>query len=831
MNARMMNNYLVTALRVLEKNRLYSALNIVGLAASLSCAILILLFVQDELSYERWLPDGERIYRMESTFFIPGREPLKVGQSPGPARAALEKHFPSEIEQAVRVYRRRPTFDIGERQFNDDWLEVDPEFFRVFPLEFIAGDPETALGDTSSVVLTESIARKYFGDQPALGRTLTVTREAPEAFRVSGVVRDLPGNSHLELNMLTRFDPPRYADRPWVADRWTSVNMSLYIKFRSVEAAERAAAGMKEFVNRNVNFGMPELEGVAPGDLLTLALRPVPDIHLYGSDFPAGFKPGGDIVTVWTFSAVALLILLIASINFMNLATARSLQRAREVSMRKVLGATRAQLVVQFLGESLLLTFLALVLAVIAVELLLPWYNGYIDKQLGLDFIANPQLGLALLGLTLLIGVGAGLYPALVLSGFRPAAVLKANQSGAGGGSAGLRAALVVFQFAISIGLIATTLVIWAQTRYAMTLDTGYTRDHMVMIDNIGDDETKALQPTMLAEFGRIPGVQALGRASDSFPQESSNNTLVSLPDVPSDDLMVVETMNVDYDLFPTVGVQPVAGRLFSRDFPGDVLPAEPDEVEGPVSVGVILNERAVRRLGFGSSADAVGRTFELTVGEEKKATATVVGVVRDLHLRSVREEISPMLYFVMDDAEGLYYLFLHLRSDGLPETLAAIDSVWQRLVPAVPISRNFVDEEFAKLYRAERERMKMFGGFAVFAVFVACLGLFGLASFAADRRTKEIGVRKVLGATAGRIVGLLVWQFSRPVLIANLVAWPAAWLFLDHWLRAFQFRVDVTPLPFLAAGGAALLIAWLTVIVHARRVSTANPVHALRYE
>jgi len=830
MNVRILNNYFTTAVRVLAKNRLYSAINILGLAASLTCAILIGLFVRDELSYDRWLPDGERVYRVESMFLIPGREPLMGGQAPGPAREALQKHFPSEIEQAVRVFKRRPTFDIGDRQFNDYWLEVDPEFFQVFQLPFVAGDPATALGDTSSVVLTETIAKKYFGDEPALGKTLTVTREAPETFRVSGVIRDLPKNSHLEINMLTRFDQPRYAEKPWVADRWTSINVYVYAKFRSVEAAVRTEARMDEFVDKNANFGIEEVKDTPPSEFLKLSLRAVPDIHLYSGEREA-FTPNGDITTVWTFSAVAALILLIASINFMNLATARSLQRAREVSMRKVLGASRRDLILQFLGESVLMTLFALALAIAAVTMLLPWFNQYIAKELAFNPFTDPVLGAALLGLTVLIGVIAGLYPALVLSGFRPATVLKANQSTAAGGSAGLRAVLVVFQFAISIGLIATTLVIWTQTRYAIGMDTGYRKDHMIVLDNVGDEEVMALQPTMLTEFARIPGVTALARASDAFPQQSNNNTLVTLPEAQTDDLLVVETLDVDYDLFNTIGVKPIAGRLFSRDFAGDVMPPKADEIEGPVNFGVVLNEHAVRQLGYENNEAAVGKTFEVSIGEEKKGQATVVGVVEDMHFRSVREEITPMLFFLADDPDQLYYLFIQVRSDDLPATLAALDETWKRLVPDVPIVRSFVDEDFAKLYRAEEERMKMFGGFAAFAVFVACLGLFGLASFTADRRTREIGIRKVLGASVGDLVTMLLWQFSRPVIVANLIAWPAAWYFVQRWLEGFEYRIDVTPVPFLVAGGAALLIAWLTVILHARRVSGANPIVALRYE
>ncbi len=830
MNSSILRNYLLVAVRNLVRNPLYSAINIAGLVVGLTCCLLILLFVRDELSYDQWLPDADRIVRVESTFIVPGREAMEAAQSPGPARASLLKEFGAEIEQAVRLFQRRPTVDVGGRQFNDELVEADPEFFSVFALEFLAGSPEGALVDNNSLVLTESLAKKYFGPGAAIGRTLTLTRDNPEIYKVTGVVRDIPRNSHLDIKMISRFDPADYTDRPWVAESWTSVNSYTYLKLRRPDAAAAISARIKEFTDRNVKFDISGIDNITPSDLLKFSLQPVPRIHLYSSN-RVGFKPGGNINTVYTFSAIALLILLIASVNFMNLATARSMQRAREVALRKVHGASRGQLVVQFIGESVLVTLLSLALAVAATWALLPQFNAWVDKQLALNFIGEPVLAGILLCLTLFVGIIGGLYPAFFLSRFQPAAVLKAGRATGATGSSRLRAALVLVQFTISIGLIAATLVVYSQWRFARDIDLGFDKDRLMAISPAGGEKLESRQDAMRQELLRLPGLAAVARASDTPPLSDNNNTLVKMPDVPSDDLLVIETLQVDYNFFDTLGVKSVAGRLFSADHAADVMPPDADKLETKVSVGVVLNRKAVKRLGFPDAEGAIGKTFQVSLGEDKYADATVVGVIDDLHMRSIHEEITPTLYYAGDNVKVFYSFILRLKPGAQEATLAAVDRAWASLYPEVPIQRTFVDEDFSKLYAAEEERVKMFVGFSGLAIFVACLGLFGLASFTADRRTREIGIRKVLGASNVDLIRLLLWQFSQPVLIANLVAWPVAWYFLQSWLNNFPYRVDLSPLPFAAAGGLALVIAWGTVFSHARRVAGSNAVVALRYE
>jgi len=373
--------------------------------------------------------------------------------------------------------------------------------------------------------------------------------------------------------------------------------------------------------------------------------------------------------------------------------------------------------------------------------------------------------------------------------------------------------------------------VVYSQWRYARDIDLGFDKERLLVISPAGGEKLESRQEALRQELLRLPGLDAVARASDTPPLSDNNNTLVKLPDVPGDDLLVIETMQVDYNFFPTLGVKPVAGRLFSSDHAADVMPPDAEKLETRVSVGVVLNRKAVQRLGFADAQSAVGKTFQVSLGEDKYADATVVGVVDDLHMRSIHDEITPSLYYAGDDVKVFYSFVLRLKPGAQEATLAAIDRAWAGLYPEVPIQRTFVDEDFAKLYAAEEERVKMFVGFSGLAIFVACLGLFGLASFTADRRTREIGIRKVLGASNGDLVRLLLWQFSQPVLSANLLAWPVAWYFLQSWLNNFPYRVDLSPLPFAAAGLLALFIAWGTVLSHARRVAGSDAVVALRYE
>lgn len=824
----MWRNYLLVALRNLGKQRLYSFINIGGLAVGLAACLLILLFVTDELSYDRWLPNAERVAIFESEIRVPGRDIIEFAGSPGPLGPALEKDFSSEIQEVTRVFHTNESVKIGDRQFLTEVSYVDANYFKVMDLPVAEGDRAKAVADTHSIALTRKQARSYFGDEPALGKVITIAGKYD--YSVVAILEDLPERTHLEVNAIALFDVPRYIERPWIAEQWTSGNVYTYALFRSLEARQRVAAGLKAFVDRNVRIEIPGWEKQAPSDFMIFHVMPVLDIHLHTKK-QGYYKPGGDINAVIAFSAIALLILIIACINFVNLATARAMQRAREVAMRKVLGATRGQLILQHLGEAVVTALIALLLAFALVELVLPAFNGFIHKSLALHYGEPALLGTAL-ALVVLVGAIGGLYPAFYLSRFRPARVLKANQSSASASST-MRSALVVFQFAVSIALIVCTATVYAQTIYARTVDLGYAREHRGSLAGLHRLPAKELRQTMRDEVAALPGVKIASLSSDKPPlTDQSNDILFPDPELTGQQLLV-EKLYVDANFFQAYAVKPLAGRLFSEDRPGDFLVEPTDTTTG--TQAVVVNETFVRKLGLSRPEDVVGKTmWQMVDDKRRKALVTVVGVVPDLYLRSLRDPIPPFYYVL----SRLYLseLTFVIEPGRTAEVMGKVEQIWNRLAAGIPMRASFIDDDLGAQYDADEQRGQMFAAFAGFAVLIACLGLFGLASFSAERRTKEIGMRKVLGASVMDIVRLLVWQFSRPVLIANLIAWPSAFLLMQRWLAGFRHAISLTsPLVFLGlfggAGVVALLIAWATTGGHAYRVARGRPGRALRYE
>ena len=827
----MFRNYVTVAIRNLVNNKLYSAINIGGLAVGLAACLLILLFVRDELSYDRWLPNADRIAVVESTFFVPGREKIAFAAAPGPIKKPLEEDFSSDIQRVVRVYSDELPVRAGDRQMLGTFNFADPGFFEVFDLPMVTGERERALADNTSIVLSETSAKKYFGDQPAVGKTITVSDKL--VFTVVGVFADMPKNTSLTFDAVALLDVERYKERPWIAERWTSVNTGVFVLFRSPESMDRVRRDMAAFIDRNVKFEIPGIEE-RPSTLIRFEFMPVLDIHLHASK--PGYKSAGNLTTVLAFSGIAALILIIACINFVNLATARAMKRAREVAMRKVVGATRGQLVRQHLGEAIVTALVALVVAIALVELSLRPFNSFLHKELALDFVADPMLLVMVLGLIVAVGAIGGLYPAVYLSRFRPAEVLKANQSSVGGSSL-LRSGLVVFQFAISIALIVCTATIYTQTVYARTFDLGYQHDNRLILKGLGDLPAEEVAATLKSEIAKLPGVRGAALSSDSPPLESNNNTLLTPTSTPGTEKYVVESINTDVDFFRVYGVKPLAGRLFAAERESDFSPDDKVKRDHPTQQSIVINQALAAKLGAKRPEDVVGKVLYDSAPEGEIPTrTTIIGVVPDLYLRSVRVAVTPLLYYVSKPETGFNHLTIDVQPGRMQETLRAVQDIWSRLAPAVPIRTGFVDENLAALYDADEQRGQIFAGFAVFAVLIACLGLFGLASFSAERRTKEIGMRKVLGASVLDIVRLLVWQFSRPVIVANLIAWPVSFYLMRKWLAGFKYAIDLgDPAVLLGIfGGAALLaltIAWLTIAGHAYKVARANPGRALRVE
>lgn len=822
----MFQNYLMTAIRNLYKSKMYSLINIGGLAIGLAACILILLFVRDELSYDKWIPNAERIHKLEITFLPPGRGPMEFSATPGPAGPALQKDFPNELEEVTRVFNTGTTLKRDNESFDQMITYVDANFFRMFDLPMIKGSREQALSNNSSVILSEELAQKLYGDQDPIGQSFRLDTEYD--YTVVGIFKDIPENTHFEFEMIALFDDNRYKDRPWVAIDWTSANMHTYLMTKPGVPIERVSDKFPEFIQNNVVLTFPGSDKINKSQIIQYSTIPVLDIHLKG-DKPGHMKANGDIIAVYTFSAVAVLILVIASINFMNLSTARSLKRAREVSMRKVLGANRSQLIGQFLGEAVVTTVIALTLAVIMVMMVLPLFNDFTQKEMTLNIFGDPMQSLAIIIMTITVGVLGGIYPAFVLSGFRPAKILRANKSSAEG-SEFIRNLLVVAQFTISITLMISTAIVYGQTLYAQNMNIGIDKGHKVVLRGLSAKEVNNQALTIAAEIKQLPGVRKTAFSTDSLPQTNMNNTGYYPSWAPDGQMILAEDMRFDSDFMELYNMPLLAGRTFDKDRASDYyIEAKEEGVNDTTTI--IVNETFLAKAGITNPAEGVGTVFNMPMDDNKITKATVIGVVPDMNLRSLKFPITAMAFRPVKDDERV----LNIEIDGahMDETIDAIDAIWAKRVPDMPIVRRFVEEGYDRLYQQEEQRGQMFAGFALFAVFIACLGLYGLASFAADKRTKEVGIRKVMGASVFDIVKLLIWQFSKPVLVAMVLAWPIAWFMMQDWLNGFAYRLDLGAMLalFPLAGGLALLIAWGTVYLRANKAANNNPIKALRYE
>jgi putative ABC transport system permease protein len=812
-------NYLTIAYRNIINHPLYSIINIGGLAVGLAACMLILLFIQDELSYDKWIPNAERIYKFETTHSPPNRESMTYWGNPGMLAESLAKDF-AEIEQAIKVRPAIMPVRLGDKLFNEQIAITDANFFDVFDYPVVAGLREEALQNNTSVLISERIATKYFGDNNPLGQILNIDNEID--YKVVGVIKDLPENSHMRLDFLVWFDPARYVDKNWFTTCWFCANLQTYIKLAPGADIEKLKADLPDFAQRNVIDNGSTLDERV-WDSWQYYPRPLLDVHLY-SKLGSYSKESGDIMTVITFSAVAVLILIIAGINFMNLATARSMQRAREVSIRKVMGATRAQLVKQFLGEAVFTAFSGLILAILLAQFSLPYFNEFLQKDLVLNLFSDPLQASGIIGFTLFVGILGGTYPAFFISNFRPSTVLRSNKSSQEG-SAWLRNALVVLQFAISIVLIVTTSIIYAQTIFARNMDMGFSTENRLTL-KVGHPDAMKVALSLKQELLSLPGITDAAMSNDSFPKGFTQSFDVKAEGMK--DTVLINSMVTGPNFFQLYGVNALAGRLFSKDRLSDHF-ISAEEGNGQNTASAIVNESFLQKTGMGSPEEAIGKVFVNHPGEEWETVFTIVGVVPDLNVRSIYNAITPTVYSI--DKEDFRVMTLTLSSNNMSETLAQIDAKWKEMVSTVPINREFVEDKFNGFYNAAEQKAKMFAGFSLFAIFVSCLGLYGLASFAAERRTKEIGLRKVLGANVTDIVKLLIWQFSYPVLWANIIAWPVAWYFMNDWLKGFEYRITMNPLPFVVAGGVALLIAWGTVAHRAAKVARTSPIKALKYE
>lgn len=834
----MFSNYILIAWRNITKKPLFSAINIIGLAIGLMSCILIMLFVRSESGYDTWITDSDRVVRLHTAYHNPGRPSFLTVRSAGMVMPAVRDFMANEVEVGARLFSMNTTIRKDGEGFDDDVLIGEEYFFELFDLPLAHGSLEKSFSKPNDLLVTEETAIRYFGRTDVVGETLTLCCVAgrPIELAISGVLKDLPENTHLDISMLVYMDVQLFSTFDGLLNTWNSVNVYSYFKLREGVSLAHAQSRLDYWLNNESPYAenAKDAGGVMGDrkvtDSVQLRFMPLEKLHLHAHKHAGNigdFSELGNDRMVFTFSLVALLILLIACINFMNLSTARAGLRAREVAMRKVLGASRGQVAVQFLVEAICLVFIALLLALVGVEVALPFYNQVLDKTIVFDLFLSPDLLLSLAGIVLVVGLGAGSYPALVLSRYMPGRVLKASKSSDSGGSAKLRSVLVVGQFAISIGLLISTSVVYLQTQHANNMDLGYTSDNKLVLD-VGSarDNRDALKSQLEA----IADVTGVSYSSEAPSQDNENNTNFTRPGYDNKEPVtaLLNYYSMGNGFFDDYQVTPIAGRFFNQANSSDVFTSGNEENWGKGSI--VLNQSAVTKLGFDTPESAIGAVIHSNYGSGM-SELRVVGVIPDIYFRSVKFDIRPSVYLL--DPNRFRVATISYASNNDKAVREAVEQVWRDVVPLEPVNVRYLNDMLERQYQQENAQMKLLSAFAILAIAVACLGLYGLAAFSAERRTKEIGIRKVMGAEVSDIVKLLVWQFTQPVAIANVIAWPAAvWLMLS-WLQQFPYRIDIYWLiPIcIGAGVISVLIAWLTVGGNAARVARCAPISALRHE
>jgi putative ABC transport system permease protein len=786
----MLLNYFKIAFRNLYRQKGYSFINIIGLSVGMAASILILLWVQDELSFDRFHKNTNNLYRVLTEWRLNG-EKLYFEITPAPLADLVKAEVP-EVSNATRFH------EMGRMLLNHNDITIyeqdgafaDPAFLEMFTFPLIAGDNRTALNNPYSIVVSEELAHKYFGDEQAIGKTMRF--ENTFDMIVTGVFQKVPSNSHIKFQFLVPFIAQKALGRN-LDNNWNDFNYSTYI-----QAADNADA---DEIRRKLKLAKEKQLG-EDGQDTDFLIQSVNDIHLESSFLDSGGGQG-DKQYVYIFSVVAVFILLIACINFMNLATARSAKRAKEVGLRKVIGANRQQLIWQFLGESTLLTFVALVIALLLVHLLLPVYNDLSSKELVLSLDLKFVLGL--IAIALITGLLAGSYPALLLSSFQPAKVLKGIFK-AGTGGATFRKTLVVVQFTLSIILIVSTIIIYNQLSYIRTKKLGYNHENIVAVSVKGNARNSYL--SLKNELLKQSEVISVTSASQDLNNIASTTSGGEWEGKPADMRLLLNQVSVDHDFINTFGIEMAQGRAFSQGFASD-------------STAFIINEEAAAQMGI---ENPVGARFSV-----HGVTGKIVGVAKNFHFKSMHAKIEPMLLFVSPNWRNRMYI--KVNADNIPATIATLEKTWKQFEPNYPFEYQFLDESYDKMYRAEQRAGKLFNYFAGIAIITSCLGLFGLAAYTAEQKSKEISIRKVLGASVVSVTMLFSREFTRLVIVAMVLATPVAWYLMNKWLEDFAYRIEVEWWVFVVAGATAFLIALLTISYQSIKTALSNPVNSLRSE
>ena len=783
----MFKNYLKTALRNMQRHKGYTFINIAGLAIGLACTILILIWVQDELSYDRFHRNAASLYRVSQEYHFPDGLVSHSHATCPPLSEVLKTEYP-EIINSTRFRFLQWQLKSGEDVFVIKGALVDPSFFEMFTFPFVKGNPDTALSDPHSIVLMEETAENFFGQENPIGKTIRVSSRFDAS--VSGVIKNIPVNSHLRYGFVIPFEILR-SEFGYTFQDWNSNNHYTYVQLQKGvphSEVDQKISGVvrKHFPNSNAK----------------LYLTPLTRIYLYK------LGGGGNITYIYIFSIMAVFLMLIACINFMNLTTARSSSRIKEIGVRKVAGAKRTDVIMQFYGESILFVILALFFAIILVCLMLPVFNSLTGKQITISLFGNTKLIFGLMGLTLLTGIISGSYPSLFLSSFLPAKVLKGLIK-SGTKSSTFRKILIVFQFSLSIYLVIGSIVIFNQLDYMRNKDLGYNKDNIICLNMNRDFHT--LHQVVKSKLQQNPGIINVTVADTTLAYAESTTDNISWEGKKADERVNMECKAVDYDYLKTLELEMAEGRFFSEKFPSDATKA------------VVVNESAVKTMGMDSP---VGKQFSW---HSYDFNGTIIGVIKDFHSSSLHRKISPMFLILFPD--WIDTMLIRIKSENTSNTIGFIKSTLKELIPDYPFAYTFLDEDLNDLYIQVQRMGRISRYFTFLALFISGLGLFGLTSYMAEQRTKEIGIRKIVGASVSRIVILFSKDLTKWVLAANLFAWPIGYYTLNQWLQNFVYRTNINPLTFILSSIFALVIAFLSVSYQTIKAATANPVDSLRYE
>lgn len=819
----MLKNYLLIAVRSLTKHKFYSFINVIGLATGIAACLVILLFIQSELSYDQHHEKADRIYRINGEIKFGGNH-YKLAVASAPLGSTLAQGYP-EIETMVR-FRTRGSYLVKRAEGTDNIKEndvvwTDSTFFKVFTVPVLSGDASTALKEPNSIAISKKMADKYFPDGNVLGQSLIMDNRMH--VKVTAVFEDMPTAGHFHYDFLIALAGLDEAQQT----NFLSNNFNTYLLLKPGTNAKELEKKIPGFIEKYLtpqatailgdDFSMKKFK--ADGNIWEYTLMPLTDIHLH-SDLTAELGPNGDITYVYLFSAVALFILSIACINFMNLSTARSANRAKEVGVRKVMGSLRSHLVRQFLLESILLSIGSFLFAIVLAWIFLPVFNSISQKELSLP-VTEPMFYLLLGGASVFIGVLAGLYPSFFLSAFKPINVLKGNVV-LGMRSGWIRSSLVVFQFVISIFLVIATLTVNRQLSYIQNKKIGFEKDQILVVNDayaLG----KNIQP-FTDEVAKKSFIKS-GSISGFLPVANgwrSDNTYWPEGGEPTQENMVsMQTWEVDYQYVKTMGMKIIEGRDFSVDFPSD-------------SSAIVINQSALKFFNF--EKDPIGKKISTFNGNNPDGSPdrnslrswTIIGVLEDFHFESLKQNIAPLALFLEKNNGTVVFRF---EAANAQDVVSAVEKTWKNMAPGQPFQYSFLDEDFARMYSAEQRLGKTFAVFASLAIIIACLGLFALTSFTAEQRTKEIGIRKVLGASVSSIVVLLSKEFGKLILIAFLLAAPLAWYAINWWLKSYTYKVEIGILVYAAAGLFAFGISWLTMSYQSIRAARNNPVTSLRSE